>query len=110
MISVGDREKIWRAYFIEKKSLRQIAKKLHVARKTARKAIESAEPGNYTLAAPLAAPVLGPFKQRIDELLAANTQLPPKQRYMSHGIYSVPFGSTPTSFRINHWVVGKLSK
>lgn len=87
MISVEDREKIRRAYFVEKKSLRQIAQELHVARKTARKAIESAEPGNYTLSAPRAAPVLGPFKQRIDELLQTNTKLPPKQRYTSHGIY-----------------------
>jgi transposase len=87
MISVEDREKIRRAYFIEKQSLRQIAQELHVARKTARKAIESAEPGNYTLAAPRGAPVLGPFKDRIDELLDTNTKLPLKQRYTSHGIY-----------------------
>ena len=41
MISVEDREKIRRAYFVEHKSLRQIAKELHVARKTIAKAIGS---------------------------------------------------------------------
>ena len=86
MISVEDREKIRRAYFNDKKSLRQIAKELHIARKTVRKAIESAEPDTYTLRRPRPAPILGPFKQRIEELLSENEHLPPKQRYTSHTI------------------------
>lgn len=89
MISVKDREKIRRAYFLEKKSLRQIARELKVARKTARTAIESAEPGVYTLRAPRAAPVLGPYKARIDELLNENARLPRKQRYTSHKIFEI---------------------
>ena len=84
MISVADREKIRRAYFIEKQSLRQIARELHVARKTIHKAITSAEADVYTLKAPRLAPLLGPYKGRIDELLAENEKLPPKQRYTGH--------------------------
>lgn len=87
MISVEDREQIRRAYFIDQKSVRQIAKELHVARKTVRKAIESAEPGTYTLGEPRPAPMLGPYKQRIDDLLVENERLPRKQRYTSHKIY-----------------------
>jgi transposase len=87
MISVEDREKIRRAYFVDKKSLRQIAKELGIARKTVRKAIEAAEPGMYTLRAPRSAPILGPYKQRIDELLAENEHLPAKQRYISPTIF-----------------------
>ncbi|MBC8255483.1 MAG: IS21 family transposase [Ardenticatenia bacterium] len=87
MISVEEREKIRRAYFNDKKSLRQIAKELHVARKTVCKAIESAEAETYRLRAPRAAPVLGSYKQRIDDLLNENERLPPKQRYTSHTIY-----------------------
>jgi transposase len=87
MISVEDREKIRRAYFIEKKSLRQIAKELHVARKTVHKAIAAAEPGAYTLTEPRPAPILGPYKSRIDELLAENEKLPRKQRYTGHQIF-----------------------
>lgn len=87
MISVEDREKIRRAYFIEKKSLRQIAGELHVARKTIRKAIASAEADVYTLKEPRPAPILGPYKGRIDELLGENEKLPPKQRYTSHLIF-----------------------
>jgi transposase len=87
MISVEDREKIRRAYFVEDKGVRQIARELHVARKTVRKAIESAEAETYTLSQARSAPILGPYKQRIDELLAENRGLPKKQRYTSHKIY-----------------------
>jgi len=87
MINVEDREKIRQAYFNDKKSLRQIAADLHVARKTVRKAIESAEAETYKLSEPRPAPILGPFKQRIDELLKENEHLPPKQRYIGHTIF-----------------------
>ena len=87
MISVEDREQIRRAYFIDKLSLRQIAKHLHVSRKTVRKAIEAAEPATYTLSEPRLAPTLGPYKQRIDDLLTENERLPRKQRYTSHKIF-----------------------
>ena len=87
MISVQDRERIRRAYFIENKSMRQIARELGHSRDTVKKAIESAKPGNYTLTKPRPAPVLGPYKGRIDELLAENKRLPRKQRYTGRKIY-----------------------
>jgi transposase len=92
MISVEDREKIRRAYFIEKKTVRQIARDMHVARKTVGKAVESAEPGTYTCRVPRPAPILGPFKQQITNLLAENRALPPKQRYTSQKIHAVIVG------------------
>lgn len=87
MISVEDRERVRRAYFIENKSVRQIARELRVARKTVRKAIESAEAGQYTLAMPRAAPVLDAYKEQIDELLAEAEKMPRKQRYTGHKIF-----------------------
>ena len=84
MISVEDREKIRRAYFIEQQSLRQIAGELHVSRKTIAKALASAEADVYTRKKPRPAPILDPVKSRIDELLAENEKLPPKQRYTGH--------------------------
>jgi len=87
MINVEDREQIRRAHFIEKKSDRRIAKELGHSRKTVRKAIESAEPAQYTRQEPYEAPVLGPFKDRIRELLAQNDHLPRKQRYTGETIY-----------------------
>ena len=74
MIRVEDRERIRRAYFIEHKSMRQIAKDLGHGRDTVKKAIESAESATYTLKSPRQAPVLGPYRARIDELLAQNVK------------------------------------
>jgi len=89
MISVEEREQVRRAYFIEAKSLRQIARELKMARKTVRKAIEQAEPATYTLHTPRPAPRLGPYKARLDALLAEVEQMPRKQRYTGHKIFQL---------------------
>jgi len=89
MISVEDRERIRRAYFIENKSMRQIARELGHSRDTVKKAIEAAEPATYTLRRPRPAPTLGPYMARIDELLEENERLPRKQRYTGHRIYEL---------------------
>jgi transposase len=89
MITVEEKEKIRRAYYLEQKSIRQIAKELNHGRTVVRKALASAEPEKYQLKRPRPAPVLGPYKVRVDELLAENERLPPKQRYRWHKIYEV---------------------
>ena len=87
MISVEKREQIRRAYFVENKSMRTIAKELHCSRDTVKKAIASPEGEPYTLTKERTAPVLGPYKARIDELLAESEKMPRKQRYTGHKIY-----------------------
>jgi len=89
MISVEQREKIRRAYFVEGKKIRQIAREFGCSRPTVRKAIASPEPMAYTLTVSRPAPVLGPYKERIQELLAENERLPRKQRYSGHKIYQL---------------------
>lgn len=89
MISVEQRERIRRAYFIEEKKIRQIAREFRCSRETVRKAIASPEPAAYTLTVSRPAPVLGAYKERIQELLAENERLPRKQRYTGHKIYQV---------------------
>lgn len=95
MITVEKREQIRRAYHVEHKSQRQIAKELHCSRETVKKALASPEAGQYTLNEPRAAPVLGAYKARIDELLAENERLRAaggcrsKQRYTGHKIYEL---------------------
>jgi transposase len=89
MITVEDREQIRRAYHVEHKSIRQIARELHCSRHTVEKALDSAEPGRYTLKEARAAPVLGPYKARLNELLAENERLPRKQRRTGHKMYKV---------------------
>jgi transposase len=87
MIKVDERERIRRAYFLEGKSIRGIAREMGHSRTTVKRAIESAEEETYTLREPREAPVLGPYVARIDELLAKNEHLPPKQRYTGYKIY-----------------------
>ena len=87
MKTVEQREQIRRAYHIDHKSIRQIARELHVSRRTVDKALDAAERTPYTLTHPRGAPVLGPYKDRIVAMLAENAQLRPKQRYTSHKIY-----------------------
>ena len=89
MISVEEREKIRRLYFLENKSIRQIAQEVNRSRPAVRKAIASAEMGSYTLKVARPAPVLGPYRGRINELLAENKRLPRKQRYTGHKIYEI---------------------
>ena len=87
MITVQDRERIRHAYFIEQKSIRQIAREQHHAPKTIKKAIASSEAESYSLSKPRPAPVLGPYKAEIERLLAENEKMPRKQRYTTHKIY-----------------------
>jgi transposase len=87
MIKVDEKERIRRAHYVERKSIRQIAQELGHSRKTVRKALASAEPERYKLEQSRPAPVLGPYKARIDELLTESEKMPRKQRYTWHKIY-----------------------
>jgi transposase len=87
MLTVHDYERIRQAYYVEKKSIRQIEREYGHGYWTVRKALERAEPPGYQLKAAKAAPVLGAYKTQIDELLAESERLPRKQRYTSGKIY-----------------------
>ena len=109
MIKVDEREKIRRAYYVEEKSIRQIARELHHSRDTVKKAIASAEPATYTLKKPRLAPVLGPYMDRIDELLEENERLPRKQRRTCRKIYEeiVADGYTGSESRVRGYIAEK---
>lgn len=89
MLKVEDREAIRRAYFIEGKSIRAIARTLGHGRSAIRAAIARAAPSEYQIKQPRICPVLGPYKARIDGLLKENETLPVKQRYTGTRIYQV---------------------
>jgi len=72
MITVEDREAIRRAYYLNRKSKRQIAREQGHSRKTIDKAVENLPPQPYRLTKQKAAPVFGPFQARADALLAEN--------------------------------------
>ena len=89
MRTVEDYEAIRRAYFVEKLSIRAIHRMLGYDRETVRKAIVQAAPMPYTLTKPREAPVIGPYKQRIDELLKESKKQKRKQRYTAHRIFEI---------------------
>ena len=70
MITVEECEAIRRAYYLEGKSKRQIAREQGRSRKTVDKAVENKPPQPYRLTKPKPAPVFGAYRSRADELLA----------------------------------------
>ncbi len=89
MKTVEDYEAIRRAYFIEGESIRAIHRQLGYDRETIRKAIVNPKPEPYQLSKPRAAPVIGPYKERIRELLDESDKQPRKQRYTARKIYQL---------------------
>ncbi len=89
MKKVEDYEAIRRAYFVEKLSIRAIHRELGYDRETIRKAIVQASPVPYTLKKERKAPVIGPYKQRIAELLKESKKQKRKQRYTAHRIFEI---------------------
>src|SRR3990172_1703008 len=87
MITVDIRAQIRHAYYVEHKPKRQIAREEGCSRETVDKALASAAVPAYTLSQPRPAPVLGPFKSLIEQLLAENEHLPRKQRYLGPTIF-----------------------
>src|SRR6266542_1847728 len=102
MITVEQRETIRRAYYLEHKSVRQIAREQRHSRKTVDKAIAQAQAQDqsypsyqpypyptYRRTKPRPAPVFGSFQARVDELLQQNDRLPRKQRYTARKIFEL---------------------
>jgi transposase len=110
MITVEQREAIRRAYYLEHKSVRQIAREQRHSRKTVDKAIAQAQGQDqaqalgqaqfyplyqpypyptYRRTKPRPAPVFGSFQDHVDELLQQNDCLPRKQRYTARKIFEL---------------------
>lgn len=88
MLTVKQWEQIRRAYHVEGQSIRAIARTTGLARRTVRKMVEAEAPPKYQRPA-REAHKLGPYKERIQGLLAQNKTLPRKQRW-----------TTPTIMRV----------
>jgi transposase len=89
MISEDVRERMRRAYWIDHKSIRQIALEEGHARETVERAISDAPPKPYHLTKPKPAPIFGPYQARVEDLLRQNERLPRKQRYTSPKIFAI---------------------
>jgi len=88
VLQVDEREDIRRAYFIEGKSVRRIARERHHDRETVRRALaDTPGPPRYSLRAPRPQPVLEPVRGLIDQWLEEDEARPPKQRHTARRIY-----------------------
>jgi transposase len=106
MRTVEDYEAIRRAYFLEGHSIREISRDLHHGRELVRKAIAQAEPQGYQLTRPREAPVLAPYKPKIEELLKESQELPRKQRYTAHKIFELiqKTGYSGSEGSVHHYI------
>ncbi len=80
MLTVEDYGKIRRADR-DGMSIRAIARQFGHSRRKIREILKEPEPRGYTRTGPPAAPKLGPFVGRIDEILKADEEAPRKQRH-----------------------------
>jgi transposase len=87
MLTVNQWEQIRRAYHIEGQSIREIARTTGLARRTVQKMVVTTEPPQYRRQQTRQAHKLGPYKERIQELLEQNKTLPRKQRWTAPTIY-----------------------
>src|SRR5579875_506384 len=89
MLTPEERERVRRAYHIEGKSVREISRTIGHSREAISAALTDDPMVGYRLTNPRHAPVFGPFRERVDELLSQNAQLPRKQRYTSPKIFEI---------------------
>ena len=88
MLTVDDYGRIRRAHR-DGMSIRKIARTFHHSRHKIRKILhgDESEPGSYSPRARQAAPKLGPFHDRILEILKQDQDAPPKQRHTTMRIF-----------------------
>lgn len=83
------KERIRRSYYLDHKSMRQIAREEGYSRPTIEKAITNQLHNPYRLTRAKPSPIFGPYKERVEALLHQNEQMPRKQRYTVHRIFEV---------------------
>jgi transposase len=90
MLTEEDRERIRRGYYLEKKSIRQLAREEGRNRITIRKALANHPlPARPSPSREQPLPVFGPYKERVEQLLQENERLPRKQRYTARRIFDI---------------------
>jgi transposase len=89
MLTVEEMERIRRAYHIEHKSIRAIAREQGHHRRVIREAIAGTSPAprRYRRQKPRPRPMVGPVAPLIDAWLEADRAAPPKQRHTAKRIY-----------------------
>jgi transposase len=88
-VNEQERERIRRGYYLEHKSIHQLAREEGCHRSTIRKALSNEPPVRKTVPRSKPQPVFEPYRQRVEQLLHQNEQLPRKQRYTAHRIFEL---------------------
>ncbi|MFH1903308.1 MAG: helix-turn-helix domain-containing protein [Candidatus Omnitrophota bacterium] len=81
------KEVIRREHFLQKKSVRRIARELGCSRTTVRKALQDSDVPVYRRTAPARYPVLQPVIPLIDNWLKEDESQPKKQRHTARRIW-----------------------
>jgi transposase len=89
MLSETERERIRRAFYLDGKSIRQLAREEGRCRQTIRQALSPDCTKLTTPTRSYPAPVFGPYQRRVEALLQQNERLPLKQRYTARRIFEV---------------------
>jgi transposase len=88
MVGVEERERIRRAYYIEKKTIRRIARELGHSRRVVRQALKESGIPVYQRRRPYPLPVIGPYVPLIEQWLQEDQDCPVKQRHTAHRIFT----------------------
>lgn len=87
MIEVDEKEEIRRAFFIEGKTIREIARDRHHGRETVKKALADPSPTVYNTTQPRVCPTMDVYQEIVDRWLLDDQKRPRKQRHTAHRIY-----------------------
>lgn len=80
MLVVEPIVKIWRAYFVQKKAIKELCRELKVSRKTVRRVVRSGETAFAYERSVQPQPKIGPWKDELDRLLAVNAGRASRER------------------------------
>ncbi|MBI5116669.1 IS21 family transposase [Candidatus Poribacteria bacterium] len=113
MVKVEERERIRRAYFIEKKTIRWIAREYGHSRRVVRQALKESGIPVYRRKQPFTLPVIGPYVPIIEQWLLEDEGVPVKQRHTAHRIYvrlAEEHSFTGCESNVRRYVRGKRPK
>lgn len=87
MVSMTTWDRVRKMYYNDGKSIRQIARETGHARETIASLVNQQHPPQYERQEPYPAPILGPYKKRLEEMVLENQTLPRKQRWTTPRMY-----------------------
>ena len=105
---MSEKDRIRRMVLVEGKSIRQVARATGHSRNTIRKMLDNSEVPRYRLTREKEKPVLGPFKEIVDQWVAEDEKKPKKKRRTARRMYNIlrtePYGYTGAESTLRRYV------